>query len=87
MSQADTFRVRKHTYQALFIGGALFAAWNTATLLFNAGLIHFDGAYLFVGFSIIFQVQALALVSGQNRDLNTRDFSVYRADGGAQVAR
>jgi hypothetical protein len=34
-----------------------------------------------VGFSILFQLNALGLVSRQKWDLNTRDFSVYRADG------
>lgn len=87
MSQADTFRVRQRNYRGLFVIGAAFGAWCTFTLLYNAGLLQFDVAYWFVMFSVISQLYGLALVSGRNRDLNARDFSVYRADGGAQVAR
>lgn len=87
MSPADTFGVRQRNYRGLFVVGAAFGAWGTFTLLFNAGFLHFDVAYWFVMFSVIAQLYALALVSGRNRDLDTRDFSVYRADGSAQVAR
>jgi hypothetical protein len=55
-------------------------------LLYNAGLLHVDLAYQFTIVSVIGQLTALALVSRWNRDLNTRDFSVYREDGSAQVA-
>jgi hypothetical protein len=87
MSQVDTFRVRQRNYRGLFVIGAAFGAWGTFTLLYNAGLLQFDVAYWFVMVSIISQLCGLALVSERNRDLNTRDFSVYRADGSAQVAR
>lgn len=87
MSQADTFRVRQRHYRGLFVGGAALNASFALLLLHNVGLVRFDIAYLFVLFSVIFQLNGLALVSGQTRDLNTRDFSVYRADGNAQVAR
>jgi len=87
MSQPDTFRVRQRNYRGLFVSSAAFGAWGTFTLLYNVGLIHFDVAYLFVGGSVIVQLTALALVIRQQRDLSTRDFGVYRADGSAQVAR
>jgi hypothetical protein len=87
MSQADTFRVRQRINRFLYVGSPALSAWFTSTLLYNAGLIHLDIAYLFVSFSIVAQLSGLALVSRQNRDLNMRDFSVYRADGSAQVAR
>lgn len=87
MSQADTFHVRQRNYRGLFVLGAVFGAWGTLTLLYNAGFLQFDIAFWFVISSAISQLFGLALVSGLNRDLNTRDFSVYRADGSAQVAR
>jgi len=87
MSQADTFRVRQRNHRGLFVGGAAFGAWGTFTLLHNAGFLQFDVAYWFVIFSVISQLYGLALVSSQDRDLNTRDFSVYRAGGSAQAAR
>jgi hypothetical protein len=87
MSPADTFRVRQRTYRSLFGCGAVFGAWKTFVLLYNVGFVHFDVAYLFVGFSVIFQLSGIVLVSRLSRDLRTRDFSVYRAPGGAQLAR
>jgi hypothetical protein len=87
MSQADTFRNRQRIYRGLFIGGGVFAAWNIFTILFNAGLFHFDVFYFFVGSSVIFQLIGLGVVSQQSSDLSTRDFTVYRADGIAQAAR
>ena len=86
MSQADTFRVRQRNYRGLFLGSAGFAVWQASTLLINSGFIQLDVAYLFVLLSVISQFWGLGLVSRQNRDLNTRDFSVYRA-GSAQAAR
>ena len=55
-----------------------FGAWGTFTLLYNAGLVHVELAYMFVISSVIAQLFGLVLVSRQNRDLSTRDFSVYR---------
>ena len=85
MSQADTFRVRQRVYRTLFVGNPAFGALLTLSLLHNSGLVHIDVAYLFMGLSVICQLSGLDLVSRQNRDLDTRDFSVYRADGGAAV--
>jgi hypothetical protein len=87
MSQSDTFRVRQRNYRGLFVVGAAFGAWGTFTLLFNAGFLQFDVAYWFVMVSVLAQIYALALVSGRNRDFDTRDFSVYRAEGSAPAAR
>lgn len=87
MSLADTFRNRQNIYRGLFIGGGAFAVWGALSSLFNAELVRFDVAYLFLGSSVVFQLWGLFLVSRQNSDLATRDFSVYRADGSAQVAR
>jgi hypothetical protein len=86
MSQPDTFRVRQGIYRGLFVVGAVFGAWSTFTLINNAGLIHFDVSNNFLGSSILFQLVGLGLVYSLNRDLSTRDFSVYRPDGSAQVA-
>ena len=86
MSQADTFRVRQRIYRFLYLGNPALSAWFTSSLVFNAGIIQLDLAYQFVIFSVLSQLFGLALVSGQKRDLNTRDFSVYRADGSVQVA-
>jgi hypothetical protein len=86
MSQADTFRARQRIYRGLFVAGAAFGAWGTFTLLYNAGFLQFDVAYWFVIASVISQLTGLTLVSEWNRDLNTRDFSVYRADGNALMA-
>jgi hypothetical protein len=87
MSQTDTFRVRQRIYRGLFVGCAVFGAWGTFTLLGTAGFLQFDVAYQFVGISVLFQLGALGLVARQNRELQTRDFSVYRADGSPEAAR
>jgi hypothetical protein len=87
MSPADTFRARQRNYRGLFLGGAALAIWQISTILFNAGLFQLNFVYGFVLFSVIAQISGLALVSRRNRDLSTRDFSVYRAEGVAQVAR
>jgi len=87
MSPADTFRFRQRLYRGLFCGGAVFGVWKTFVLLFNVGVIRFDVAYLFVGFSVVLQLYGVVLVSRLKWDLNTRDFSVYRAPGGAQLVR
>lgn len=54
-------------------------------LLINSGLVQLDVAWLFVLFSVVSQLWGHMLVSRQSRDLTTRDFSVYRAGGNAQV--
>jgi hypothetical protein len=87
MSPADTFVARQRNYRRLFVFGVLFGALAPLTLLFNAGLIDFGFTYQALGFSVAVQVVGLALVSAWNRDINTRDFSVYRADSSVPVAR
>jgi len=87
MSRADTFQARQRIFRGLYVISAALSTWGTFTLLFNAGLIQFDLTFQFVSFSIIAQLLAIGAVATQNSDLNTRDFSVYRADGGASVAQ
>jgi len=87
MSHADTFRVRQRTYRAIFVGGAGLGAWQIFTLVYNTGLVHFDFPYWALAVSVLFQLQGLALVFKQNRDLDTRNFNVYRAGGSAQAVR
>jgi hypothetical protein len=88
MSTADIFRVRRRRLGALFRGGAGLGAFYTFALLYQAQLVRLDFGqmYSFVGLSIAFQLLWLALVSAQGRDLETRDFSVYRADSGTRLA-
>ena len=88
MSTADTFRVRQRRFRALFRGGAALGAFYTFALLYQAQLVRldFNSAYLFVGLSVVFQLLWLAIVSAQGRDLETRDFSVYRADDAQKAA-
>jgi hypothetical protein len=88
MSTADTFRVRQRRFRALFRGGAALGGFYAFGLLYQAQLVHldFDREYTFVGLSIVFQLLWLALVSAQGRDLESRDFSVYRNDSGTQAA-
>jgi len=88
MSPADTFRVRQRRFRALFRGGAGLGAFYTFALLYQAQLVRldFNSAYLFVGLSVVFQLTWLAVVSAQGRDLETRDFSVYRADNARKAA-
>ena len=83
MSPADTFRARRHRLQILFRGAALLGGYFALMLLYAAQLIRFDFIYLVVGISIAFQLLGIALVSAQGRDLERRDFSVYRATGSA----
>ena len=63
--------------------GSIFGLYFVLMQLYTAHLIRFDLAYLSIGVSILFQLFGLALMSAQCRDLQTRDFSVYRADAAA----
>jgi hypothetical protein len=86
MSQEDTFRVRQRRNRHLFVGAAGFGAFGTFLLLYNAQLIRFDGVYMQMAFCVLLQIVVVQLVSQQDWDLDTRDFSVYRADSGAREA-
>lgn len=86
MSQEDTFRVRQRSNRRIFVGAAGYGAFGTLLLLYNAGLIRFDGVYMQMVFSVLLQIAVVLLVSSQDWDLDTRDFSVYRADSGAREA-
>ena len=80
MAPADTFRLRQRRFKMLFRGGAVMGAYIALMLLYSAQLLHFDFGFIWAGVSIVFQLLGLALVSAQGRDLNTRDFTVYRPD-------
>jgi hypothetical protein len=89
MSTADVFRFRQRRFRALFCGGAALGGFNAFNLLHQAQLIgaNLDSGYQFVSFigcSVVMQLLWFGLVSVQRRDLQTRDFSVYRADIDAQ---
>ncbi len=84
LSPADTFRVRQMRFRGLYGAGAVFGALFSVELLYLAQLIRFDVVYLLIGLSVLFQLLAIGLVSAQNRDLQTRDFSVYRDDSAAR---
>jgi hypothetical protein len=86
MSGADTFRVRQRHCRVLFGAGAFWGAFQAFFLLYNAQLIRFDFAYLYAGLSVVLQLWALLLVSNEDYDFDTRDFSVYRAGSGTQTA-
>jgi hypothetical protein len=87
MTPEDTFRVRKRRFTLLFCGGGALAAFNAFILLYGAHFMRFDYGYIWAGMSISFQLTGLALVSAQRRELQTRDFSVYRLESGAQAVR
>ena len=84
MSPADTFRVRQMRFRGLYGAGAVFGALFSVELLYSAQLLRFDVVYLLIGISVLFQLFAMALVLAQSRDLQTRDFSVYREDSAAR---
>jgi hypothetical protein len=85
MSAADTFRVRQRRFRAFFGGGAALGACFAFMLLTQAQFVRFEQMYSFAGISIVIQLVWLALVSAEGRDLDKRDFSVYRADGAPQA--
>ncbi len=86
MSAADTFRVRQRRFRALFGGGAALGACFAFLLLNQAQLVRVAQVYGLVGASIVMQLVWLAVISEQGRDLDKRDFSVYRPDGAPQSA-
>ena len=87
MSGGDTFRVRQLRCRMRFAGGASWGVLQTLFLLYNAQLIRpdFDLGYGYVFMSVMLQLCALVLVSNEDRDFGTRDFSVYRTDSGTQA--
>jgi hypothetical protein len=84
MSATDIFGARQRRFRAQFAFGAVFGGIFSALVLYAAQLIRLDQAYLLVGISIVFQLLGIALVSAQRRDLQTRDFSVYRGESAPQ---
>lgn len=87
MSAADTFRVRQRRFRVLFQGATAVGVVYAFLLLYQARLVglNFNQAYTFVGASIVMQLLWLGLAAAQSRELQTRDFSVYRADHGGQA--
>jgi len=89
MSGGDTFRVRQRRCRMRFVGGAVLGVFQTFFLLYSAQLIRsdfaldFDFGYAFM--SVMLQLCALVLVSNEDRDFGTRDFSVYRSDSSTQA--
>jgi len=79
MSQADVFRARQRRFRALFRGGSLLGAYFSFMLLYEAGVVRFDLAYLCVLVSVI--CQALFFVAAWRMfcALENRDYSVYRS--------
>ncbi|MEJ0007976.1 MAG: hypothetical protein WDM77_16830 [Steroidobacteraceae bacterium] len=86
MSAADIFGARKRRYRALFGGGAVLGTCFAFLLLNQAQLVRFEQVYGLVGASLVMQLVWLAVISAQGRDLDKRDFCVYRADGAPQAA-
>jgi hypothetical protein len=86
MSQGDVFEARRTRFRVLFVGGACLGAYFSFVLLYVAGLVRFDVAYLAVGVSVLCQALFLAAASRMFRALESRDFSVYRDDTGIQPA-
>jgi hypothetical protein len=84
MSAADMFRVRRRRLRALFGGGAALGVYFAFTLLTQ--LVRFDIGYMIIAVSIVIQLLSLYVVAMQRQDLETRDFSVYRADRTLQPA-
>lgn len=84
MSDADTFRLRQARFRTAFRVGVILGPYFGLMQLYTAHLVRFDLAWLAIGVSILFQLFGLGLMSAQGRDLQTRDFSVYRADGAPQ---
>ncbi len=85
MSAADIFRARQQRFRGLFGGGAALGACFAFLLLNQAQRVRFEQVYGLIGASIAMQLVWLEVISAQNRDLDKRDFSVYRADGAPQA--
>jgi hypothetical protein len=86
MSQADVFQARRQRFRLLFVGGACLGAYFSFLLLYVAGLVRLELAYVCAGFSILCQAMFLRAVSATFRSLDRRDFSVYRAEDGIRPA-
>ena len=87
MSATDTFRARQRRFRFQFTAGAVLGGCFSLLALDAAQLVRFDRVYFFVGISVLFQLLGIALVWAQARDLQTRDFSVYRSDSAPQPTR
>jgi len=80
MSQTDVFQARLRRFHFLFRGGGCLGAYFSFMLLYVAGFVRFDLAYLCVGVSVLCQALFLAVAWRMSCALENRDFSVYRSD-------
>jgi hypothetical protein len=79
MTSADAFQTRQRRYRRLFLFGTLYGAFGALSLLWTAHVIHLRVAYVAMAISAFFQLRAIIGVSDRRRNLEGRDFSVYRA--------
>ena len=87
MTDGDTFRARQRRFNMLFLAGAFMGVYGAFMQLYVVHLVRFDMVYICIGVSVLVQLIALASVSAHIHDFDRRDFSVYRSDGDAKVAR
>lgn len=87
MAEDDTFRARQRRVKTLFQAAAFMGFYGAVMQLYAAHLVRFDLVYIGIGVSVLIQVIALGSASAQLHDFDRRDFSVYRSDGDAKVAR
>ncbi len=85
MSGADTFSDRQRRYRVRFRTGAV-AGPIQALIVLSGGPVHIDYGYMSIGVSVYMQLWALWFVTSQLRDLEMRDFSVYRAESSTHLA-
>ena len=71
----------------LFLAAAFMGFYGTFMQLYAAYIVRFDVVYIGIGVSVLVQVIALGTASAQFHDFERRDFSVYRSEGEAKVAR
>jgi hypothetical protein len=80
MSTVDTFRARQRRFRLLFGAGAAMGGYFAFVQLNQAGLVHLDFQYVIAGISVAIQVIWFAAIAAHGRELEIRDFSVYRGD-------
>jgi hypothetical protein len=85
MSGADTFSDRQRRYRARFQSGAALGPIQVLVVLAAAPFMHIEYAAVCIAGSVGIQLWALWFVSSQLQDLETRDFSVYRAESSTHL--
>ncbi|HTC44831.1 MAG TPA: hypothetical protein VK696_07270 [Steroidobacteraceae bacterium] len=86
MSATDTFSDRQRRYRARFRSAAAVGPIQALVVLAAAPFIHIEYGYTSIVTSVCLQLCTLWFVSSQLQELETRDFSVYRADSGTHLA-